>query len=80
MALDLQLVLLQPRDVQFLPRGAALELAGDVLVVVADDPIMISYNTATPRCLSTYRVIIPVVLTPSVRCVTRNLPCALIGA
>lgn len=37
MALDLELVLLQPGDVQFLARGTALELTGDVLVVVAND-------------------------------------------
>jgi hypothetical protein len=36
-ALDLELVLLQPGDVQFLAGGAALELTGNILVVVADD-------------------------------------------
>lgn len=36
-ALDLELVLFQPGDVQFLAGSAALELTGDVLVVVADD-------------------------------------------
>lgn len=40
MTLDLQLVLLQPRDVQFLSRGAALELAGDILIIVTDDPVV----------------------------------------
>jgi hypothetical protein len=37
-ALELELVLLEPADVEFLARGAALELAVDVLFVVADDP------------------------------------------
>ena len=37
MALDFQLVLFEPRNVQFLSRGTTLELAGDVLVVVAND-------------------------------------------
>lgn len=77
--LDFQLVLFQPRDVQFLARGAALELAGDVLVVVADDSVFVSLLLASSM-QGTYRVIIPVVLTPSVRWVTKNLPCALIGA
>ena len=37
MALDVELVLLQPRDVELLSGCAALELARDVLLVVADD-------------------------------------------
>lgn len=37
MALEFELVLFQPADVEFLARGATLELAGDVLFVVADD-------------------------------------------
>jgi len=36
-ALDVELVLLEPGDVEFFARGAAFELAVDVLVVVADD-------------------------------------------
>jgi hypothetical protein len=35
-ALDLELVLLEPADVELLPRRAALELPGDVLFVIAD--------------------------------------------
>ena len=38
MALDFQLVLLEPRHVQFLSGSTALELTGDVLVVVTDNP------------------------------------------
>lgn len=38
MALEVELVLLEPRDVELLARGAALELTSDVLLVVADDP------------------------------------------
>ena len=37
MALELQLVLLEPADVELLARGAALELPRDVFLVVADD-------------------------------------------
>jgi hypothetical protein len=37
-SLQVQLVLLQPADVELLPGGAALELPRDVLLVVADDP------------------------------------------
>jgi hypothetical protein len=37
MSLDLQLVLLQPRDIEFLAGGTALELTGDILVVVSDN-------------------------------------------
>lgn len=38
MALEVHLVLLDPADVQLLARGATLELAGEVLLVVANDP------------------------------------------
>ena len=37
-ALEVELVLLEPRDVELLARCAALQLAVDVLVVIADDP------------------------------------------
>lgn len=86
-ALEVQLVLLQPRHVQLLARRAPLKLPLDVLVVVADDPtggmrIMLSSSTAHRNFArgDTYFVIMPVVLRPSVRCVTRNLPSFLIGA
>ena len=36
-AFEVEFVLFQPRDVEFLPRGAALELPGDVFFVVAHD-------------------------------------------
>jgi hypothetical protein len=39
MALELELVLLEPADVEFLAGSAALELARDVLLVVADNPV-----------------------------------------
>lgn len=82
MALDLELVLLQPRDIKLLARGTALELTGDVLVVVADDTKIYQSGGSAFSCGvgDTYRVMIPVVLTPSVRWVTRNLPCCLMGA
>lgn len=35
---ELQLILLEPRHVELLARSAPLELSGDVLVVVTDDP------------------------------------------
>lgn len=37
-ALEVELVLLEPRHVELLARGAALQLAVDVLVVVANNP------------------------------------------
>ena len=39
--LQIELVLLQPADVEFLPRGAALELSGNVLFVITDDPVSV---------------------------------------
>jgi len=39
MAFDIQFVLFQPRDVQFLSWGPSTELAGDVFFVVPDDSI-----------------------------------------
>lgn len=78
MSFDFQLVLLEPRHVQFLPRGTALELAGNVLVVVANNPSRVSQapNSSLNRTkhLGTYLVMTPVVLTPSVLCVTKNFP------
>jgi hypothetical protein len=37
-ALEVEFVFLEPRDVEFFAAGAALELPVDVLVIVADDP------------------------------------------
>ena len=37
-ALEVELVLLEPRDVELLARCTALQLTVDVLVVVADNP------------------------------------------
>lgn len=70
MALDVQLVLLEPRNVQLLTRCATLELARNVCLVVTDDPeprisSAMGYETTKAKG-STYLVIIPVVLTPSV--------------
>lgn len=39
MTLQVELVLLEPAYVELLARGAALELAGYVLFVVANDPV-----------------------------------------
>lgn len=36
-AFEVEFVLFEPGDVEFLPRGAALELAGDIFFVVAND-------------------------------------------
>ena len=41
-ALDVQLVLLQPGDVELLAGRAAVELARDVLVIVTDNPVRFS--------------------------------------
>lgn len=38
MALQVKLVLLEPAEVEFLARGSTLELTGDVLLVVSNDP------------------------------------------
>jgi hypothetical protein len=46
-ALDVELVLLQPRHVEFLAGGSALELAVNVLVVVADDSVRVSVARTT---------------------------------
>lgn len=37
--LEVYLILFKPADVELLARGATLELPGDVLFVVADDPM-----------------------------------------
>ena len=39
MALEVQFILLEPGDIEFLAGGAALKLAGDIFLVVFDDPI-----------------------------------------
>lgn len=69
MTLDVELVLLEPRDVQLLASGAALELTRDVLLVVSNNP---THNSQSVRLCHgdlscPYFVMIPVVLTPSVR-------------
>ena len=80
MALEIELVLLEPGDVEFLPRGAALELASDVFLVVSDNSKTSSAFHCKPKKEGLdHFVMIPVVLTPSVLCVTRNLPCSLMG-
>lgn len=96
MTLEVHLVLLEPADVELLAGGAALELAGEILFVVADDSMG---DVSLAVCLErgrqagrhvdapmpgyggkTHLVMIPVVLTPSVRWVTRNLPAFLMGS
>jgi hypothetical protein len=81
-ALDVELVLLEPRNVELLASGAALELTRNVLFVVSNNPA----HTQVSRCIleggalsRSYFVMIPVVLTPSVRWVTRNIPFSLTG-
>ena len=36
---EVQLIFLEPGDIQFLTRGAALELASNIFLVVSDDPV-----------------------------------------
>lgn len=38
MAFDVEFILLEPGDVEFLTGGTALELTSNVLLIVADDP------------------------------------------
>lgn len=81
MALDVELVLLQPRDVELLASSAALELTCDVLFVVSNNPTQNSQSVHLHHddLSCPYFVMIPVVLTPSVRWVTRNIPFSLTG-
>lgn len=53
MTLEVELVLLEPGDVQFLTRGSPLELAGYVLLVVADDPVDRRFISTLSSTLST---------------------------
>ena len=79
-AFQIQLILLEPGDVEFLPGGATFELAGYVFFVVTDDSGFPSaFDILGQGEPFSYFVMIPVVLTPSVLWVTRNLPCSLIG-
>lgn len=79
--LDLQLILLEPRDIELLSRSAPLELTSNVFVVVTDNPARFERSVLLIlKFGATYFVIIPVVLTPSVRWVGKNFPWALIGA
>lgn len=39
MAFEIEFVLFEPRDVEFLARGSALELSGDVFLVVSNNPV-----------------------------------------
>lgn len=85
MTLEVELVLLEPGDIELLARGAALQLSRDVLLVITDDPVKLALvfqriGKTVLKSEETYLVMMPVVLTPSVRCVTKNLPSFLIGA
>lgn len=40
MSFEVELVLLEPGDIEFLAGGAAFELAGNVFLVVADDSVI----------------------------------------
>lgn len=42
--LQLELVLLEPAHVELLTRGAALELAGYILLVITHDPVLSSVH------------------------------------
>lgn len=48
-ALEVHLVLLQPRDVELLARGAALELTREVFLVITDNPTAVR-TPAIYRC------------------------------
>lgn len=82
MAFQIKLVLFKPGHIQFLTGGTAFELSSDVLLIVSNNSG--GFLSASTYLISlreiTYLVMIPVVLTPSVLCVTRNLPAFLIGA
>lgn len=41
MALDIQLVLLEPADIELLSRSASLKLSGNVLFVIANDSVKV---------------------------------------
>ena len=77
--LEVELVLLEPRNVEFFARCSALELAVDVLVVVADDPKQCQWPLKLFSSGNAYLVMMPVVLNPSVLWVTKNMPLSLIG-
>jgi hypothetical protein len=78
-ALEIELVLLQPRHVEFSAGGSTLELAIDVLVVVADDPAWLLVVKDRGQLAMSYLVMMPVVLRPSVLWVTKNMPFSLMG-
>lgn len=46
-ALDLKLILLEPRDIELLSRGATLELSGDIFIIVTDDPVRLGAISRT---------------------------------
>jgi hypothetical protein len=86
MTLEIHLILLEPADVELLARRATLELAGKVFLVVANDPVSsaaaLAYMCPQQRYSGLpfpYLVIRPVVLTPSVRWVTKNMPASFMG-
>lgn len=78
-ALEFKFVLLQPRDIELFTRSATFELAVNVLVVVANNPMRRLARLSIGNCEWNYFVMMPVVLRPSVRWVTRNIPFSLIG-
>jgi hypothetical protein len=81
MAFEVQLILFEPRDIELLAGGTAFKLPSDVFLVVADNPVIIISirPSEVQKTEGSHLVIIPVVLTPSVLCVTRNFPASLIG-
>ncbi len=79
MAFEVEFVLLEPGDVEFLAGCSSFELPGDVFFVITDNPAIKSVLQSKDRKRDSYFVMIPVVLTPSVLCVTRNLPASLTG-
>jgi len=79
MSLEVEFVLLEPRNIELLSRGSALELACNVFLVITNDPVVSLAPVTAIWDHKTHLVIIPVVLTPSVLWVTKNLPASLIG-
>lgn len=41
-ALEIELVLLEPGDIELLARGTALQLPRDILLVITDDPVRLA--------------------------------------
>ena len=80
MTFEVQLILLKPGNIQFLPRCTTLKLTSNIFLIILDDPgIELVTMQLEDWLIEIYFVMMPVVLTPSVLWVTKNLPSFLIG-